>query len=231
MESTTRDPALFFKSIEEKLSGLCATYVDDILHAGDQKLVELSKITQRRFQCRPREWNNVQIAGVEIETKESEFVVHQQRYISKLIPLSKNATFKQFRSLRAKLSWITSTGPDVSCAVALAAQVTEDRYNGDPGEYIEQPNRVIKHLKKITDLPLRFPQLELSTLRLQVYYDASYANNGDGSSQLGHIIFLVDGNGTCQPLLWSSHKSRRVTRSVLGSETMALADVFGMAFN
>jgi hypothetical protein len=31
MESTTGDPALFFKSIEEKLSGLCATYADDTL--------------------------------------------------------------------------------------------------------------------------------------------------------------------------------------------------------
>jgi hypothetical protein len=109
-----------------------------------------------------------EFAGVEIETKESEFVVHQQRYISKLIPLSRYATFKQFRSLRAKLSWITQTRPDVSCVVALAAQVTENRYNGDPGEYIKQLNRVIKHLENVPDLPLRFSKLELSTLRIQV---------------------------------------------------------------
>jgi Reverse transcriptase (RNA-dependent DNA polymerase) len=94
MKSTTGDPALFFKNIQEKLSGLCATYVDDTLQAGDQKFVELSELTQMRFQCRPREWNNVEFAGVEIEAKESEFVVHQQRYISKLILLSKDATFK-----------------------------------------------------------------------------------------------------------------------------------------
>jgi hypothetical protein len=156
MKSTNGHHALFFKSIEEKLSGLCATYVDYTLQAGDQKFVELSELIQRRFQCQPREWNDVEFAGVEIETKESEFVVHQQRYISKLIPLSKDATFKQFRSLRAMLSWNTQTRPDVSCAVALAAQVTEDRYNGDPGEYIKQLNRVIKHLKKvkpITSIP------------------------------------------------------------------------------
>jgi hypothetical protein len=96
MESTTGDIALFFKIIQEKLGGLCATYVDDTLQAGDQTFVELSELTQRRFQCRPREWNNIEFAGVEIETKESEFVVHQQRYISKLIPLSKDATFNNF---------------------------------------------------------------------------------------------------------------------------------------
>jgi hypothetical protein len=229
MESTTGDPALFFKTIGNKLSGLCATYVDDTLQAGDQTFVKLSEQRQGRFQCQPREWNNVQFAGVEIETGEPEIIVHQQRYISKLMPLCKQATFKQFRSLRAKLSWITQTRPDVSCAVALAAQVTEGRYHGDPLVYINQLNRVIKHLKKVPDLPLRFPILDLSTLRLQVYSDASYANNADGSSQLGYIIFLADGNGACQPMFWSSHKSRRVTRSVLGSETMALADAFDMA--
>jgi hypothetical protein len=69
MESTTGDPALFFKNIQEKLDGLCATYVDDALQAGDQKFVELSELSQRRFQCRPRDWNNFQFVGVEIETK------------------------------------------------------------------------------------------------------------------------------------------------------------------
>jgi Reverse transcriptase (RNA-dependent DNA polymerase) len=93
MESATGDPALFFKIIQEKLSGLCATYVDDTLQAGDLKFVELSGLTQRRFQCRLREWSNVQFAGVEIEIKESELVVHQQRYISKLMSLSKDANF------------------------------------------------------------------------------------------------------------------------------------------
>jgi hypothetical protein len=126
--------------------------------------------------------------------------VHQQRYISKLMLLSKDANLKEFRSLQAKLPWITQSRPNVSCAVALAAQVTEDRYYGDPREYIKQLNRVIKHLTKVRDLPLRFPKLELSTLRLQVCSDASYTNNADGSAQLGYIILFVDGNGTCQPL-------------------------------
>jgi hypothetical protein len=130
----------------------------------------------------------------------------------------------------AKLSWVAQTCLEVSCAVAVAAQVTDDRYNDDPGEYIKQLNRVIKHLKKVPDLSLRFPKLEFSTQILQVYSDASYANNADSSSQLGYIIFLVDGYGTCQPLFWSSHKSRRVTRSVLGSETMAFADAFDMVY-
>ena len=43
-------------------------------------------------------------------------------------------------------------------------------------------------------------------------------------------MFLADKNDKCQPLYWSSHKSKRVSRSDLGSETMAFADAFDMKF-
>ena len=89
---------------------------------------------------------------------------------------------------------------------------------------------MVKHLLTPTDQVLKFPKLDPKRLRLQVYSDASYGKNFDGSSQLGYIIFLADLNGNCQPLFWSSHKSKRVSRSVLGSETMTFADAFDMAY-
>jgi hypothetical protein len=147
-----------------------------------------------------------------------------------LKPLKNDATFSDFRSFRAKLSWVTQTRPDISCTVALAAQITANSFQVSPTDCIKQLNRAFSRVNKVPDLALRFPRLDLETLRLQVYSDASYANNADGSSQLGYIIFLTDATGECQPILWSSHKSRRVTRSVLGSETMALADAFDTAY-
>jgi hypothetical protein len=72
---------------------MCATYVDDTLQAGDSQFVKLSEETLRNFQCRDREWSNVQFAGVEIDTRTSEFVIHQKRYISKLNPLTKEGSF------------------------------------------------------------------------------------------------------------------------------------------
>jgi hypothetical protein len=64
--------------------------------------------------------------------------------------------------------------------------------------------------------------------KLTVYIDSSYCNNYDLSSQLGYIIFLSDSTGACQPLHFSSHKYKRVTRSVLGGELMAFADGIDM---
>ena len=111
-----------------------------------------------------------------------------------------------------------------------AAQVTEDLFNLDPKKHCKGLSSVVSNILTTTDQALKFSKLDHSRLRLQVYSDASYGNNLDGSSQLGYIIFLADDKDKCQLLFWSSHKSKRVSRSVLGCETMAFADAFDMAF-
>ena len=88
----------------------------------------------------------------------------------------------------------------------------------------------MKRLEKAPKLPLRFPYLDKGSLKLQVYSDSSYANNPDETAQIGYIIFLADKYKNCQPIYWCSKKAKRVNRSVLGSETMAFAGAFDMAY-
>ena len=76
-----------------------------------------------------------------------------------------------------------------------------------------------------------FPKLSnLQDLRIVVYSDASYANLPDGGSQGGHLVFLSDANGFCCPLAWHSTRIRRVVRSTLAAETLALVDGLETAF-
>jgi hypothetical protein len=82
-------------------------------------------------------------------------------------------------------------------------------------------------LRKL-DIPLQLPKLDPDSLHLTVYSDASFSNNHDLSSQLGNIVFLSDKTGACSPLHYSSHKSKRDTRSVLGGEVMAFVEAFDM---
>jgi hypothetical protein len=98
-------------------------------------------------------------------------------------------------------------------------------------EHIVALNKILSHLARVPHLPLKYPKLDLDSLRLRVCADASFGSNADGSSQLGYCIFLADKHGKCQLLTWSSHKSKRVTRSVAGAETMALADAFDSAYS
>lgn len=77
---------------------------------------------------------------------------------------------------------------------------------------------------------MKYPKLDLKTLRMQCYSDTSYANNADRSSQLGYIVFLASAIGNCQLIVWSSRKSKRVPRSTSGIEAMALDDALDMAY-
>lgn len=176
METLVGDEAVFMKLMRDTLEGMCVTYVDDLIQAGSRNFHEKSKVTENSFQCKKREYDNIQFAGSQMDAVKNGYVVHQKNYIDKLSFCPQEGNFTDFRSLRAKLSWLVNKRPDIA------------------------------------------------------YSYASYANNNDASSQLGYIIFLTDNSDACQPLVWSSHKYNCVTRSVLGSETMALADAFDMAF-
>src|SRR6266496_1496522 len=70
---------------------------------------------------------------------------------------------------------------------------------------------------------LTFVLLNIHSLNLIVFTDASFANNKDLSSQIGFVIVLTDQNRTVNIIHWSLIKCKRVTRSVLASELYALA--------
>jgi hypothetical protein len=70
--------------------------------------------------------------------------------------------------------------------------------------------------------------LDMSSLSLLVFTDASFVNNKDLSLQIGFIIALIDRNQSANVLHWSLIKCKRVTRSILASELYALAHGFNI---
>jgi hypothetical protein len=180
LTTTCGDPASF-KSISSQLSGLCATYVDASLHSGNREYQLSSEQTMNKFACREHQWDNVTFAGMEIASEgEQGFAIHQKAYIPSLATIHPGSTFKQYRSLRAKLAWLTNSRPDIFCAINQAAQVTEYMFNADTSGRIMNIKSVVHHVQKSPDFSLRYPNLDLKTLRIQVYSDASYNNNADG---------------------------------------------------
>ncbi len=77
---------------------------------------------------------------------------------------------------------------------------------------------------------LKFPKLDLETLQVVGFSDASFANNYDLTSQLGHIVFITDGEGNAAPIHFKSYKARRVTRSVMAAEVIAFSDAFDVGY-
>lgn len=58
--------------------------------------------------------------------------------------------------------------------------------------------------------------LHLSSLRVAVLADASFANNTDYSTQLVYIIMVYDDSSIAYPIYFSSYKCHHVVRSMLG---------------
>lgn len=79
-------------------------------------------------------------------------------------------------------------------------------------------------------LDLKFPKLDLASLRMLVYSDASHYNRKGNNSQLGYTILLPNKSENFAVLHFSSKKSTRVTRSSMAGDTLAFVDAFDSAF-
>ena len=84
-------------------------------------------------------------------------------------------------------------------------------------------NKVIK-LAQSSSVDIVFPKMKsLNDLYIKVFTDASFRNLPDGGSQGGHVVFLTDGVRSC-PVSWHSQKIKRIVKSTIAAETLALAD-------
>ena len=60
--------------------------------------------------------------------------------------------------------------------------------------------------------------------KIIAYNDSSLGNLNDGGSQGGFIIYLVDEDNICSPIMWRSKKLRRVVKSAMAAETLIQVD-------
>ena len=81
---------------------------------------------------------------------------------------------------------------------------------------------MVKKAKSHIDIP---DLGNLKHLKIVAYTDASFGNLIDGGSQGGYIIFLVGSYDKDIPIAWQSKRVRRVVKSTLAAETVAMVDM------
>lgn len=230
MRSLTSDPALFVKwGRDGHLIGLLAAFVDDLLMAGNKAFQKKAEATLRRFEAKKRKYDKMQFVVVSIGTDPDNphsFTLDQPVYTDRLATLPSDATFKVFTSARASLAWLAHTRPDLCCGIKKLGQVREEAYDA---EAVRDCNAMVRRAKGGRDLPLCYPPLDRSTLRMRAYADASFAGN-DLSSQMGYVIILCDATGRGHILSYSSRKRKRVVRSAMAGEFYALTAALDEAF-
>ena len=95
----------------------------------------------------------------------------------------------------------------------------------------ERANKVLQKVLS-QEVKLRFPRLPcMEHLVFKVYSDASFGNLNGGGSQGGFVIFLCDAEvSKAIPLHWRSLRVKRVVKSTLAAETLALVDAAESCF-
>ena len=133
---------------------------------------------------------------------------------------------QQLRRVAGQLNWVsTQTRPDMAYAASAVSSSIKDATVRN----LVTANKFIKLLKCI-ELVLSFPQIsDLQNASLVCFSDASFANLKCSGSQGGLLVFLQGRNGKYMLLAWQSRKLKRVVKSTLTAETLALQEVIEAA--
>ena len=235
MKSSKYDKAIFNWYDQGELSGIITSHVDDFFWCGTESF-KSNVIDNLRdiFEFGEEHSDFFKYIGLYIQQQENgKIILNQNEEIEQLeIPLisrerlsDKNSPLnteeiKTLRSVCGKLNWIASKSrPDLSFDVCdLSCSIKNAKISD-----LQKAAKVVRKAKS-SRVSIKFPSLDLSTIKVIIYSDASYGNLPDGSSQGGHIIFLSDSSGKCVPITWSSVKIKRIARSTLAAECMALQD-------
>ena len=234
------DPAFFYWKNNDEVCGVMTSHVDDFLHSGDQlfKKNVLDKL-RRTFEISSESADVFAYLGINLSNLGDYLTLDQLDYIRELKPinLSENRKMnkddelteqerKEMRSKIGKLNWATTqTRPDIAFEVSrLASRVNKAKVYD-----LIEVNKLVKKVKS-EEVVVKFPKLNnLQKCKLVIYADAGFANVEDCGSQGAHIIFLVDEENNSVPLSWSSTRIKRVARSTLTAETLALNDAVDKA--
>jgi hypothetical protein len=242
MTQSTYDPCLLHTSTNG--FGIVGLQTDDTLFLADPEFAQAEerKLQKANFMAKDREQltidHPIKFNGGQITLqKDNSISFTQERQAQNLRLVSEHpldltssrgeirksvSLTDQYVAQRARGAYIaTVCQPEAAFDLAFAAQTTDPQKDD-----IKLLNKRIQWQMDNLTRGLTFIPLDVHSLNLIVFTDASFANNKDFSSQIGFVIVLTDRNRTANIIHWSSIKCKRVTRSVLASELYALAHGF-----
>ena len=237
------DPAVFTFSLDGELRGIIALHVDDFLHIGESIFKDkVIRYIRTVFMAGETNCGDFNYLGLEINQSKSDscLSVSQQQYIDELkqvpIPASrskeKNDTLsrseqKQYMKIVGQLNWASQqTRPDITFEVMELSMKFKHPHVAD----MLRANKAVKKIQT-TDSKIMFPKLnDIEHCYILTMSDAAFANLQDNvSSGCGHIILLVDPTMSCCTLSWKANKIKRVVRSTLAAEALALQEAIDTA--
>lgn len=166
-----------------------------------------------------------------MQQNDDSVVIHQHNYIQNIKAIDKDSSSltrslsrqetRQLKALVGQIQWVAKqTRPDAAyTACELSTRVTSATVAD-----VRRANKQLKNMQQYKVSVSISDTGDLTDASIMLYSDASHANLSGGGSQGGFLILLQGGNSKTAPLLWKSHKLKRVVKSAMGAETMALLE-------
>jgi hypothetical protein len=241
MVTSTYDPCLLISTTKATF-GVVGMQTDDTLILGSDEfaMLEERELAEAKFSAKPKDTLSPETPlifnGCVLTQKEGDVAVElRQKEQGKKLKLinHKSKDLKQaYMEQRARGAYIaTICQPEAAFDLSVAAQ------HQDPTEADTNAlNKRIMWQMQNLDRGIKYIAIDLSTAKLFVFVDGSFANNKDFSSQIGYEVILANESAkneefeiTGNLIHWSSTKSKRVTRSVLASEIYGMVGGVDMA--
>ncbi len=233
---TRLDPSVFVYKNGNKLLGLVLIHVDDFLHIGGPEFYfNVMNRIRTIFAAGKIESSVFQYVGLDIHQQHNGIQLSQSMYIEKLesIPISANRKMnkseflnrneqKQYRQIVGQINWAAQqTRPDLMFEVMEMSM----KFKHPEVQDLIRANKAMTKLQS-TDITALFPILgDVHKWYILTMSDAGFANLADSvSSGGGHVILLVGEASRCAVISWKANKIKRVIRSTLAAEALALQE-------
>lgn len=236
----TKDEAVFFYRLNNKLEGIIALHVDDFLTCGSKTFTEnvMNNIT-KTFVFGKITSDNIKFTGIKMETRKESIILHQHEYTDELSEvnidntrdvedeLNKKEKF-EFRGVAGKINWLQlGTRPDL----AIDGLEMSMKNNSAKVKDLKNVNKIIRKAKK-NEVSIAYPKLgDWKKLHIRGFADASYATQEDSAiipgkikSVRGNIVFICNESGDSAPLFWKSKTISKVVTCVKSAETHAAVE-------
>ena len=232
------DPAVFYWHCKGQLAGIVTIHVDDFLWGGSPEFEnKVIKQMKRELLVGKEESEKFKYIGLELSEEGCTINLNQRSYVASLSPMEiernrandsplSNGEKTNLRAKIGQLLWLAKQSrPDIAFNVTDIA----GRVKNATVEEAKRVNKIIKKVKS-EEVTLKFQPLG-QKLEMHLYTDASFGNLSDGGSQGGYVLMLKDENDKGNLIGWQSKRIRRVVKSTLASEALALSDGIDNAFS
>ena len=180
------------------------------------------------FTVSKEELQTFKYLGLNISQTNDVIFMHQKEYIEeiKVVEIDKpNQKYRkllphetqQLQRIAGQLNWVsTQTRPDMAYAASVVS--SSIKY------------ATVRDLGACNELVLSFPQInDVQNASLVCFSDASFPNLKCGGSQGGLLVFQQGRNRNYMLLAWQSRKLKRLVKSTLTAETLALQEAIEAA--